>query len=65
MSLDDLRATAAFLATPAAKAWRAAEPAAMAAAAGALQGFDFKLQAWQDYCATPGTVCKPPPAPAK
>ncbi|HEX4694943.1 hypothetical protein [Sphingomonas sp.] len=59
MSIEDMRATAAFLATPSAKAWRAAEPGAMMAVAGALDGFDFKKQAWTDYCATPGAACKP------
>jgi len=59
MSIDDLRATAGFLQSPAAKAWRAAEPGAMIEVAKALDGFDFKKQVWADFCATPGALCKP------
>jgi hypothetical protein len=60
LSLDDLKALAAFAESPAAQRRRAAEPAVIAATAAALDGYDFKKEAWSAYCATPGVTCAKP-----
>ena len=63
LSVEDLKALAAFNASAAAKAWRAAEPQVIVATMQTVDGFDFKGEAWGAYCRSPGVKC--PAAAAK
>lgn len=57
LSLPDLKAVAAFSDSPAATAWRAAEPQVIAASMAGLDGFDLKNEAWTAYCRDPAAKC--------
>lgn len=60
LSVADMRALVAFNRSPPAKAWRAAEPATIIATMKALDGYDYKGEAWKAYCRSPGVRCQPP-----
>lgn len=57
LSLADLRAVLAFQRTDAARRYRDAEPAAIAAAAGAMGSLDFKGDTMKAFCAKTGKGC--------
>ncbi|QDZ06698.1 DUF2059 domain-containing protein [Sphingomonas panacisoli] len=60
LSVADLKSLVAFNDSPAAKAWRAAEPQVIVATKKSIDGFDLKKEAWTAYCQSPGVKCPPP-----
>ena len=57
LSLEDLRAAAAYARSPAAKRVQAALPAVIGASMGAMQGMDFKKDVAAAYCKETGKLC--------
>jgi hypothetical protein len=58
LSVEDLRAVAAFNTSPAAKRWRAATPVALASAMGEVGDINLQQAALKDFCAKTGKLCK-------
>lgn len=65
LSVADLTALVAFNDSPAAAAWRKAEPQVIVATMKTIDGFDLKKESWAAYCRSPGVTCPPPAKAAK
>jgi hypothetical protein len=57
LTVAEMTALVAFHTGPVAARYRAALPAAITAAMGAMEGFDLKKDSWTAFCARPGRTC--------
>ncbi|QIK79057.1 DUF2059 domain-containing protein [Sphingomonas piscis] len=57
LSVDELKAVAAFMESPAGQRWRASQPQVIAGTVAAIEGMDFKKDVAAAYCKQTGKLC--------